>query len=306
MKGLRKFDAKVSGGADKVFMRVVPSEAQILDRLTELPPFSPVLVELLGTFGRAGISCGTLATLIEQDPILAGSVLRLANSAIYSQKQTVSSIAAAINLIGMDRLRNVVTALSVSQMWKKIPSAEGWSTSDFNEHGLATAILAAVLGDHMPNDFSEGAFLAGLLHDVGKLLIVVAVPHDYREVLHRYEDRDNVRSWIEWEREILATDHAVISSLTLEEWKISEPIRRAVAAHHQPEPRKLSAVVALADAIANALGYFVVPPATVKVEKEPVEIVAELLRPHGLPIKAQELLDTFRNEMEVVRSSAGA
>jgi len=300
-----KFHAKILCSADKIVMQVVPSEAQILDKLTELPPFSPVLVKLLGTFGQTNISCGALATLIEQDPILAGSVLRLANSALYSQKQTVSSIAAAINLIGMDRLRNVVTALSVSQMWKKIPSVDGWSTSDFNEHGLATAILAAVLADQMPNDFSEGAFLAGLLHDVGKLLIVVAVPNDYREVLRRYEDGDSERTWIEWEREVLATDHAIISSLTLEQWKIAEPIRRAVAAHHQPEPGKLSAVVALADSIANALGYFVVPPTTVLAGPEPVEIVAQLLRPYRLPIKAQELLDTFRNEMEVVRSGAG-
>lgn len=182
-------------------MRVATFEAQILEKLTDLPPFSPVLVKLLSTLGQAGISSGPLASLIEQDPVLAGSVLRLANSAVYSQRQAVTSITTAINMIGIDRLRNVVTALSVSQMWKKLARAEGWSTADFNEHCLATAILAATLADHMPNDFAEGAFLAGLLHDVGKLLIVMAVPNDYRQITAIYEGPGN-KTWTECEREV--------------------------------------------------------------------------------------------------------
>ena len=284
-------------------MRVVPSQAQILDKLTDLPPFSPVLVKLLGTFGQANVSCGALASLIEQDPVLAGSVLRLANSALYSQKQTVSSVAGAINLIGIDRLRNVVTALSVSQMWKRIPNADGWSTADFNEHGLATAILAGSLADHVPNDFPEGAFLAGLLHDVGKLLIVLAAPADYREILCLYEAVGNQRTWTECERAVLETDHASLSALALQQWKIAEPIRHAVAWHHDPEPHKLSQVVALSDRIANGMGYFVLPPSQVSVESEPVDIVAQLLRPYCSSISPQELLETFHNEMDVIRGA---
>lgn len=284
-------------------MRVATFESQILEKLTDLPPFSPVLVKLLGTFGQANISCAALAALIEQDPVLAGSVLRLANSAVYSQRQAVTSITAAINMIGIDRLRNVVTALSVSQMWKKLPAAEGWSTADFNEHGLATAILAATLADHMPNDFAEGAFLAGLLHDVGKLLIVMAVPNDYRQITHLYEGEPGKKTWIECEREVLDTDHAILSSLALEQWKIAEPIRRAVRWHHDPERKHLSQIVALADAIANAIGYSVLPLTTVLVETPPEEIVAKILRPECSAITSQALLDTFRNEMDVIRGA---
>lgn len=283
-------------------MRVATFEAQILEKLTDLPPFSPVLVKLLGTLGQAGISSGTLASLIEQDPVLAGSVLRLANSAVYSQRQAVTSITAAINMIGIDRLRNVVTALSVSQMWKKLPSAEGWSTADFNEHGLATAILAATLADHMPNDFAEGAFLAGLLHDLGKLLIVMAVPNDYRQIAARYEGPGD-QTWTECEREVLGTDHAVLSSLALEQWKIAEPIRRAVRWHHDPERKHLSQIVGLADNIANAIGYSVLPLTTVLVETPAEEIVAQILRPECSAITGQALLENFRNEMDVIRGA---
>ncbi len=285
-------------------MRVVPSQSQILDKLADLPPFSPVLVKLLGTFGQTNISCTALASLIEQDPVLAGCVLRLANSALYSQNRAITTIAAAINLIGIDRLRNVVTALSVSQMWKRLPSAEGWCTADFNEHGLATAILAASLSDHMSNDFPEGAFLGGLLHDVGKLLIVMAVPSDYLAIVHRYEEEGTKRSWIECEREVLDTDHASLSALALEQWKIAEPIRRAVAWHHDPEPRKLSQVIALADSLANALGYSVLTSTTLMVEIEPEEIVRNILRPVCSGISPQALLETFHNEMDVIRSAS--
>lgn len=284
-------------------MRVATFEAQIFEKLTDLPPFSPVLVKLLGTFGQANISCAALAALIEQDPVLAGSVLRLANSAIYLQRQPVTSIASAINMIGIDRLRNVVTALSVSQMWKKLPSAEGWSTADFNEHGLATAILAASLADHMPNDFPEGAFLAGLLHDLGKLLIVMAVPRDYRRIMLLYEQDPGKKSWIECEREVLDTDHATLSNLALEQWKVAEPIRRAVRWHHEPERRHLSEVVALADTIANAIGYSVLPPPMVMVDTPPEEIVAKLLRPECSEISPEALLENFCNEMDVIRGT---
>ena len=283
-------------------MRVATFEAQILEKLTDLPPFSPVLVKLLSTLGQAGISSGPLASLIEQDPVLAGSVLRLANSAVYSQRQVVTSITTAINMIGIDRLRNVVTALSVSQMWKKLPRAEGWSTADFNEHGLATAILAATLADHMPNDFAEGAFLAGLLHDVGKLLIVMAVPNDYRQITAIYEGPGH-KTWTECEREVLDTDHAVLASLALEEWKIAEPIRRAVRWHHDPERKHLSQIVGLADSIANAIGYSVLPLTTVLVDVPAEEIVAKILRPECSAISAAALLENFRNEMDVIRGA---
>ena len=284
-------------------MRVATFETQILEKLTDLPPFSPVLVKLLGTFGQANISCAALATLIEQDPVLAGSVLRLANSAVYSQRQAVTSITAAINMIGIDRLRNVVTALSVGQMWKKLPSADCWSTADFNEHGLATAILAASLADHLPNDFAEGAFLAGLLHDVGKLLIVMAVPNDYRQITDLYEREPGKKTWIECEREVLDTDHAILSSLALEQWKIAEPIRLAVRWHHDPKQRHLSQIVALADTIANAIGYSVLPLTTVLVDTPPEETVAKILQPECPAITAKVLLENFRNEMDVIRGA---
>lgn len=283
-------------------MQTIRLEAKILDKLTDLPPFSPVLTRLLGTFGQANISCGALAALIEQDPVLAGSVLRLANSAHYSARSPVTSITSAINLIGIDRLRNVVTALSVSQMWKKLPSAEGWSTADFNEHGLATAILAASLTDQIRNDFSEGAFLAGLLHDVGKLLIVMAVPADYRQIVHLYEEEPGKRTWIQCEREVLDTDHAVLSALALEQWKVTDAIRHAVAWHHEPEIRKLSQVVAVADSLANAIGYSVLPPTTVLVEATQEEIATAILRP-VCGAEAGPLLDNFRNEMDVIRGA---
>ncbi len=284
-------------------MRVASFEVQILDRLTDLPPFSPVLIKLLGTFGQTHISCSSLATLIEQDPVLAGSVLRLANSAVYSQREPVTSISGAINLIGIDRLRNVVTALSVSQMWKKLPSADGWSTADFNEHGLATAILAASLAEDIPNDFGEGAFLAGLLHDVGKLLIVMAVPNEYKEIVRTYEVEPGIKTWIQCEREVLNTDHAVLSALALEQWKVAEPIRRAVAWHHDPEPKHLSKVVALADKVANAIGYSVLPSTTVLVDTPPVEIIDRLVRPECTRISPADLLEHFRNEMDVIRGA---
>ena len=93
------------------------------------------------------------------------------------------------------------------------------------------------------------------------------------------------------------------ASLALEQWKIAEPIRLAVRWHHDPKQRHLSQIVALADTIANAIGYSVLPLTTVLVDTPPEETVAKILQPECPAITAKVLLENFRNEMDVIRGA---
>ena len=112
------------------------------------------------------MSFATLAGVIERDSILSGNVLRLVNSALYGRRGTVSSVRAALSVLGLAKLRNFLLGLSVSRLWAKIKTPAGWSMSRFNDHAVAVALLADGFVQEAKVDYPEGAFVAGLLHDL--------------------------------------------------------------------------------------------------------------------------------------------
>ena len=233
-----------------------------LKALDRMPPFSPVLNLLLATMAREDVSFSQIADLIERDTVLAGNVLRLVNSALYSFQGTVSSVRHAVAILGLNKLRNVGLSLSISRMWSTVKLPAGWVSWRFNLHSVATGILVDLIAPHVKIEYREGAFVAGLLHDVGKLLVAIALPVEYlaiRRLLHQGE-----LSELECEMEAIGTTHARLSGLALEKWNLPQPIRLAAAHHHAPGEAAdgalhLSHVIQAADSLANGLGHSVLP-----------------------------------------------
>jgi len=238
---------------------------KIVKSLGQLPPFSPVLNRLLATLAREDVSFAELSQLVEKDTVLSGNVLRLVNSAAYARRGEINSIPHAISVLGIHKLRNLVLGLSISRMWAGVKTPLSWSQARFNLHSVGTALLADQLAQSVSVNYPEGAFVAGLFHDFGKLLIAVAFPAEYREIeeLLALGERP---AW-ECEREILGVDHAAISGLALQEWNLPDPIRRAAEYHHEPaqNPHQelergaatfhLSEVVRTASEVLNTLGH---------------------------------------------------
>ena len=229
----------------------------ILSKLNDLPPFSPVLNKLLASLGDENFSYGQLGSLIEQDTVLSGNVLRLVNSEAYGRRSEVLAISKAIALLGVNKLRNLVLTLSVASMWRSVKLDPDWSLERFNAHELATAILCDTIAQRVELSFAEGAFLAGLLHDLGKLLVVMASPADHLDIEAQVA-RTGCAS-LEAERLILGTDHAALSAEALAIWKLPTELQNAVRDHHAPVKGELSMVVAVADECVNRLGLGVRP-----------------------------------------------
>ncbi|MBY0505314.1 MAG: HDOD domain-containing protein [Bryobacteraceae bacterium] len=230
----------------------------ILARLHELPPFSPVLNQLLASLGDESFSYRQLGRLIEQDTVLTGNVLRLVNSAAYARRAEVMAISNAISILGLNKLRNLVLTLSVANMWRRINTPSGWSLERFNAHSLATAILCDGIAQRKEVAFPEGAFLAGLLHDLGKLLIVMASPADHLDIA-AYAQQQGC-SILEAELYILETDHACLSAEALSRWNLPLALQQAVRDHHTPVAGELSEFVAVANSCAVRLGYGIAEP----------------------------------------------
>lgn len=278
----------------------VDCEAQVLGSLERLPPFSPILNRLMASLASEDVSFGDLATLIEKDTVVAGNVLRLVNSALYGFAGTVSSVRHAVAILGLTKLRNVVMGMSISRVWRGVRTPEGWSAGRFNIHSVATAILADLLAQRVRAPYPEGAFVAGLLHDLGKLLIAISLPREYALIQALFETGDATLE--ECETEIIGATHAALSGAALRKWNLPQPIQIAVAFHHAPAQANrgqldLSHVVEAADQLAISLGHSLAFP-----ERQPGGHAEALLAHLGLSEQVPELVAQFGPEFEALHA----
>lgn len=277
----------------------VAYEDQVLRRLDRLPPFSPILNRLLATLAKEDVSFAELADVIEKDTVIAGNVLRLVNSALYGFQGTVNSVRHAVAILGLVKLRNAVMSLSISRMWRSVRTPEGWSSASFNVHSVATGILSDLLAQRLPAPYPEGAFVAGLLHDIGKLLIAISLPREYAMIQALFEAGE--QSIEECEREIIGTTHAVLSGAALGKWNLPPPIQRAVTFHHAPDEANdgqldLSHVVHAADQLAIDLGH-----AVLSAGSKQGKTSEKTLETLGISGHIPRLLEQFQQEFEVLR-----
>jgi HD-like signal output (HDOD) protein len=277
----------------------VAYEDQVLSKLDRLPPFSPILNRLLATLAKENVSFAELADVIEKDTVVAGNVLRLVNSALYGFQGTVNSVRHAVAILGLVKLRNAVMSLSISRMWRSVRTPEGWSSASFNIHSVATGILSDLLAQRLPAPYPEGAFVAGLLHDIGKLLIAISLPREYAMIRVLFEAGE--QSIEECEREIIGTTHAVLSGAALGKWNLPSPIQRAVTFHHAPDEANhgqldLSHVVHAADQLAIDLGH-----AVLSVGSEQGKTSEKTLETLGISGQIPRLLEQFQQEFDVLR-----
>jgi HD-like signal output (HDOD) protein len=272
-----------------------------LAALAHLPPFSPILQKLLATLARDNVSYAELAQIIEKDTVLAGNVLRIVNSALYGRRATISSVAHAISILGLSKLRNYALGMSISSTWSRLATPKGWSALNFNLHSVGTAILADYLALRVSVHTPESAFAAGLFHDLGKLLIAISLPDEFSQIYSLHQDGEG--SIEACERAVLSFDHAELSVEAVNHWHLPTSIGGAVAGHHQvrprwvpPPPHELAAVVGVASDVVAASG-FPVEPCGGPVTANPM---AEF---HGVLPKdvAQEGLEMVKRELEILK-----
>lgn len=223
-----------------------------LRALEQLPPFSPILNRLIASLANEDVSFAKIADLIEKDTVLAGNILRLVNSALYGLPGTVNSIRHAVSLLGINKLRNAALSMSVARMWNQIKTPPGWSMARFNLHSVGVAILADLLAQRLDVPYGEGAFAAGLFHDLGLLLVAIGLHDEYKQMTLLCPDS---QKWlVDYELQVLGVSHAELSADALAAWNLPEPIQIAVRYHGTPEldPTPLAAGQTALSSVLNA------------------------------------------------------
>lgn len=221
----------------------------VVKQIQNLPSLPAVVVELLSSMDQEDIDVQSLAAKIALDQALTAKTLRLANSSFYGMSSKVTTIAQAISVLGFHSIRTIITACSLTGAFQD--NGQGsFNFKAFWRHSVATAVCAKLLARPMRLN-PETAFTAGLLHDIGSLVLATRFPQQYEEML-AYQ-RANDCYLIEAERAVFELDHAVVGSALAAYWKFPLAMQQAVAEHHAGEPAGLGLAVHAGNALAHAL-----------------------------------------------------
>lgn len=249
---LRPVLPKAKESPDGAMPDLTPARRQIKE--INPPPLPQVFVALQRVSSDPKSSLADVARIIGHDPGLSAFLLRLANSAFYSFPGGVDSVFRAVQLIGMREILSLAAAKAVSGLFNESPRKDLLEVERFWRHSVACAILARSLAARARRD-PERAFMAGLLHDVGKILLVIAEPDMCEASL--LLARQSGQILYEAERRTLGFDHAELGASVLKRWVLPQPLIEAVQNHHAPSRDSTKAgsdVIHAADVIAVSLG----------------------------------------------------
>lgn len=224
------------------------------------PPLPEVFLALRRAAANPMSSMADLARIVSTDPSLATYVLRLANSALYGRQDRVETVERAIGCIGLAEIETMALGAAFAQAFKEPPRPELLSMPHFWRHAVSVGLLAGALADKVPGGTRDRFFVAGLVHDMGRLLLAIAEPELAGLALGR--TREQGCSLDGAERSVLGFDHAVLGGRVCGKWQLPDSLGEAVAWHHDPSQcpdNPLAGVVHVADFLANALGIRPLP-----------------------------------------------
>jgi putative nucleotidyltransferase with HDIG domain len=225
---------------------------QLAAGVQDLPSLPAVVMELLSSIEQEDIDISVLAKKVSYDQALTAKTLRLANSSSYGLQVKVTTIQQAITFLGFQTTRNLITAAAITGCF---PSGRcvGFHDKAFWRHSIATAACARALARRMRFN-QDIAFTAGLLHDIGRLVLVTGHPDAYAQVVAWHAQHGG--DWQDAERAILGIDHVDAGVALADHWNFSSTMRQAIAYHHAPDIHGagfLAAIVHVANAIVHAL-----------------------------------------------------
>ncbi len=241
---------------------VSANERLTLERVTRdfshLPPLPEVLSRLMTYFQGGGDDVRQLVVHLSQDPVLAARVLRVANSSLYGLSRRVSTLQDAVSVVGLAGVQSIIVAAAMAVLFQSLEETLAESGHDphaFWRHSIGAALCARLIA-RQTGAPPEAAFIAGLLHDMGYLILAARFSSHHVQLVQYRELRDCHR--YQAEMEWLGFSHAQIGAAFADRWNFPIEIHDAITYHHSPENSPLSVlpgVTHVADAMAHILNF---------------------------------------------------
>lgn len=221
----------------------------------ELPALPSIYNEAIRLIENPYTTTDKLARLIMQDQAIVSQIIRLCNSPLFAARQEISSLASAINYLGMNVIKEMLLQISLVRTFPfNTESVPEFDLTVFWEHSLGTAYLTEHIAEKLGMVRSDLHYIGGLLHDIGKLLVYHVRPEDFALVVANQKEKgfDDIAA----EREVLGMDHAEIGALLAEKWSFSREVIDMIRYHHEQKGSGFKDVclVRIANHFAKAAG----------------------------------------------------
>jgi len=232
-----------------------PRELKAL--VKDLPTLPAVFRQLFAMMQDSNVQAPALAAFISRDQSLTTRILRLVNSALYGGGKPVTSISRAVVIMGFQAVRSAALATSVFEHFAQLKPSAGFSLEGFWSHSLASSCLAREISETRRIANPEDAYVVGLLHDVGKLLMLRYFPQDVDALCHAAQEQRF--TWLACEEVLFTVNHATVARAVYRAWDFPDAVVEAVACHHLPKAAsrhaELTAIAHVADHLAAIAGH---------------------------------------------------
>ncbi len=226
--------------------------------IARMPSLSTTVTKVMETCNDPAVSPNDLNRVISLDPVLTGQVIKLVNSAYYSLVNQVTSLTRAIIMLGINTIKNLALSLSVLDSLKSKTAFKAFNIDEFWSHSICVGVSAKLIASAagIPANEREEFFVAGLLHDLGKIPLNSCYPDDYLSVVKSVKS-DNIPLHTA-EQTLFGLNHCQVGGIIAEKWTLNQNISNALNYHHFPgadeiEDKKFLTIITLADMIAHMM-----------------------------------------------------
>ena len=227
-----------------------------LDRIDSLPTLPAIVMEVNKMLLDFDTTINQVGDCIQKDQAMVSKILKLVNSAFFGLKGSVSTIPHAVVILGFNTIRNAVVSTSIIDAFSSDKIFNGFDIKQFWKHSVSVAVTSKHLAEKTKLHPADDCFVGGLLHDMGKIVLLQHFEDLFQKVL--LVVKAGGRTFYEAEKSEIAVDHAWIGGYLAQKWQLPKGLVDAIRFHHavgsSPGNLHLSMIVHTADIIVNTCG----------------------------------------------------
>lgn len=228
---------------------------KVVDRISGLPTLPTMLANINRLMSNPRTSAKEVAQLISRDPAITSKILRVVNSSFYGFPNRITTITHAIVILGFNTIKSIVLSSTVFEVFKGGTNESDFDRHDFWKHSIGVGAAAKVIAKRLGYSSLEEFFIAGLLHDLGKVIVDQFLHDEFVQILDTVKRKDCLL--VQAEEEVLGCTHAELGSWLFQKWNLSKGLVDATAFHHNPtlagDSIKPTAVIHIADIVCRAM-----------------------------------------------------